>query len=361
MSRSSMLVAFTLSLLALGLAFFSYHRGSQDAVKTTAQFRSSLDDLRTSLQAFEARVHRLEDEVGRTEAGRTGANGVLPAEAGEPGPGERWNALESQVSTMEQRLAGLEDDPVRRGYAFLASENAELRREGINILRRVARFDPEARAAMRKLLRDPSPRVREQAAQVLGNLRDTAAAPELLELLADPEAAVRRRAVQGLTSMEARDAAPVLAERLASDQDDRVREAAALGLGKLKSNQAAESLLKGLKDQSEAVRAAAITSLGEVGAREAAPDLRAIYDQDPGPYRMRLVIALKALGDVEPLQREVQRLAQVAEKDAAVANRRQAIRELAVLAPDTSQEVFSRALLDPSPVVRREAERALGR
>jgi HEAT repeat protein len=39
--------------------------------------------------------------------------------------------------------------------------------------------------------------------------------------------------------------------------------------------------------------------------------------------------------------------------------RQQAIRELATLAPDSSQEIFSQALEDPSPRVRQEAERAL--
>jgi hypothetical protein len=76
---------------------------------------------------------------------------------------------------------------------------------------------------------------------------------------------------------------------------------------------------------------------------------------------MRLVIALKALGDEAPLQKEVQRLSQMVEKSADAGARRQAIRELAMLARDSSQQVFSQALLDPNPMVRREAERALGR
>ena len=55
-----------------------------------------------------------------------------------------------------------------------------MRREGVNILRRVARFDPEARAAIRERLSDPSPRVREQAAQKLRDLKDKESAPKVM-------------------------------------------------------------------------------------------------------------------------------------------------------------------------------------
>src|SRR5206468_6809390 len=91
----------------------------------------------------------------------------------------RLAALESALSTLELRVKGLEEDPIRRGESFLESENAELRREGINTLRGVARSDPRTRAALRNLLHDPSSRVREQAAQVLGRLKDRESAPDM--------------------------------------------------------------------------------------------------------------------------------------------------------------------------------------
>jgi HEAT repeat protein len=297
------------------------------------------------LQGFEERLRRLEDQLGRMQADRS-RKGDISAEESQ-GQEDRLGrtALESKISTMEQRLAGLEDDPVRRGYAFLASESDELRREGVNILKRVARFDPEARAAIRKLLRDPSARVREQTAQVLRDLRDKESAPEMMGLLADSDASIRRRAVQALTAIDAGEAIPGLADRLTSDQDDRVRVSAADGLGKLKASQATEPLLKALKDQSEAVRREAISSLGEVGAKEAAPYLRAMYDQDPGANRMQLVLALKALGDEAPLEKEVQRLSQMVEKNADAGARRQAIRELAVLSRDSPSKSSRRRYL----------------
>jgi hypothetical protein len=361
MSTRSLLIAAASALLVLGAMFIGYEIGTgREAAVGTPQ---ALADIQASLKRLDERMRILEAS-GSRKAGADGAGTVAGededqarARAEEP----RLASLESQLSTLGERVAGLEQDPVRRGFAFLGSENPELRREGVNILRDVARFDPEARAAIRKLLHDPSPRVREQAAQVLGNFRDKEALPVLMELLGDSEASVRRRAVLGLTRLEAGDAGPAMTERLASDQDARVREAAADGLGRLKSSQASGALLKALKDPSEGVRAEAIASLGEVGAREAAPALRAMYDQDPGPDRIRLVLALKTLGDEAPLHQEVQRLSQLVEKDADPGIRRQAVRELATLARDSSQQVFSQALLDPSPIVRQEAERALRR
>ena len=362
MSTRSLLLAVSGALFVLAAACIGYQIGiGREALFGNPQ---SLGDLQATLERLDQRMRRIEDAPGSKGGDGGAAPDAIPgddAKGTENGTKKTLAALESQISTLGERIQGLEQDPVRRGFAFLASENPELRREGVNILRQVARFDPEARAAIRKLLHDTNARVREQAAQVLGNISDKEAAPDLMELLADSEAAVRRRAVLGLTRLEARDASPALTERLTSDQDERVRVAAADGLGKLGSTQAAGALLVALKDPSENVRAEAIASLGEVGAREAAPVLRALYDTDPGPNRIRLVLALKALGDEAPTLQETQRLTQLFQKDADPDIRRQAIRELATIARDSAQQVFTQALLDSSPLVRREAERALGR
>jgi HEAT repeat protein len=366
-SRKLILKASVSAILVVGLIFVVYHLPLWEELKKSAPSQAVIETRLASVEGLEERLRSLETEMARIRASLSRSKVEVRAEEnegeeedeGELGPEERWTALESQVSTLEQRLAGLEDDPIRRGHAFLASESADLRREGVDILDRIARFDPEARAAIRKLLRDPSPRVREEAAEVLGDLRDKESFPEMMELLADSEANVRRRAVQALMGIETPEAVPALVDRLTSDQDERVRETAADALGRLKSPQAAQSLLNALKDQSEDVRAQAIASLGEVGAREAAPHLRAMYDQDPGNNRMRLVIALKTLGDEAPFNHEVQRLSRTVEADADAGVRRQAIRDLSALARDSSRQIFTQALQDPNPSVRREAERAL--
>ena len=114
-----------------------------------------------------------------------------------------------------------------------------------------------------------------------------------------------------------------------------------------------------MKPADRSARGEAIASLGEIGLTSAAADLRAIYDQEPGNHRRRLVLALKRLGDDVPLQKEVRRLAELAKSNADARVRQQAIRDLAILDRNWSQEIFSQALEDPSPRVRREAEKAL--
>ena len=348
MTRNNVFSASMAVLMIVVLMIIAYHLGKGGNGNTPEAVREVIGKRLASLDGIEERLKWLEEEVVSLRS----APSELDADA-------RWAAVQSVLSTLQLQVKGLEEDPVRRGYSFLESENAEMRREGVNILSRVGRVDPEARAAIRGLLDDPSSRVREQAAQKLRDLKDKESAPEMMALLADPDSRTRRRAIQALGAMEARDAARQIGQNLISDADDRVRAAAAEVLGRLKSPEVEEFLIAALKDRNERVRGEAVAALGEIGATSAAADLRAFYDQDPGNHRRRLVLALKSLGDEVPLQREVGRLSELVKSDADERVRRQAIRELRILARDSSQEIFSKALEDPSPRVRREAEKAL--
>jgi HEAT repeat protein len=342
----------------LGLVCFSYQLGRWKA-PGSPDHGPSLLEVRTGVQtAFEERLDRLERELASLRAERRAGGSAAAAGSGEGGE-DRLEALESTVAALQLRVRGLEEDPAERGFTFVQSENAEMRREGVNILDRIARFDPEARAVLRGLLNDPSPRVREQAAQKLGDLEDKESAPLMAALLADPDSSTRRRAVQALEATDATEYTGDLGRCLVSDGEARVREEAAQALGRLGSPEAVSFLVEALGDSSEAVRGEAITALGELAATSAIPQLRAIYDQNPGRYRLRIVRVLEKLGDKAPLQQEVSRLTQLVASDADERVREQAIRDLSTLARDSAQPVFSRALEDPSPRVRRAAERAL--
>jgi HEAT repeat protein len=358
MSGRCVLGAFAGALMVAALMGIAYYagRGPEGGARESA--REVVEQRLASLDGIEARLKKLEDEIASLRSAMAAsASGEAAAPAADA-DGSR-TGMEASLSTLQERIKGLEEDPVRRGYSYLASENAELRRQGINILDRVARFDPEARAAIRELLKDPSPRVREQAAQKLMDLRDKESLPEMKVLLADSDARTRRRAVQALGAMGAKDAARDIGRNLVSDPDDQVRQTSADVLGRLRSREAEESLVEALKDKNEVVRGEAIASLGEIGATTAVPQLRVLYDQGAGEHRLRLALALKSLGDEAPLRQEAGRLSDLALSSPEEGVRLQAIRDLAVLARDTSQEVFTQALKDPSPTVRREAERAL--
>jgi serine/threonine-protein kinase len=266
--------------------------------------------------------------------------------------------IDARVTSLEERIEGLEKDPIRRGYAFLSSENAALRREAIRTLVRIAKIDPEAKAAIRRALADSSPIVRREALEALGDIRDRETVPQMMELLADEDAAVRRRAIRSLGQCNAAEAGLAVAQQLA-DADDRVREAAADILGRLKSAESGEQLLQALRDPNEVVRGEAIASLGEAGVKAAVPALLKMYEEGGGRNRMRIVFALQKLGDETAYRQEVDRLSRTALGDPDERARSQAIRELASFAQTEARAIARQVVEDPSALVRREAERVL--
>lgn len=295
------------------------------------------------------------------------------------------------MNELLYRMQALEEDPINRGYTYVTSENAELRRQGIAALRRFAPFDPAAREAIRNLLYDPNQRVRMEATDALGDLGDREAAPLVAEMLSDSDPGVRREAIDSFADWGHREAAPLISRmlndpdanvrreaivalgtlgaseaaaeiaQLLSDSSDRVREQAADALGRLKAGQGTAALLQALSDSNDEVRGEAIASLGEIGAVQALPYLRDMYNRDPGRHRIRLVTALRSLGDAEPFRQEVQRLSQVALSGDDARARAQSVRSLSWFAREEARDVFRQALQDPSEWVRREAERALRR
>jgi HEAT repeat protein len=337
------------------------------ASRLTVEREAAEAALRERLSLLEARSGR-ERAVAR-QAARSGATeGAERPEApggepddeagGEEGAGA-LAALEQQVRDLTQRVEALERDPVSRGYAYLGSESAALRREGVRQLRRLARSDPAALAAIREMLRDADPAVRREAVEALGDLEDKESRAAIATLLGDADAEVRRRAVMGLADIGGGESAASIAGALA-DPSERVREEAADALGELRSPEARDALLKALGDASEDVRGEAIASLGEIGAREAAAQLRGMYENDPGGAHLtRLVLALRNLGDEEPFARELDRYSRAALGSQEAEARRLAIRALASFAGREAKDVFTRALEDSSSLVRREAERAL--
>jgi HEAT repeat protein len=372
MSRGNFAVALATSAVALGLivALLIIQSGRparrdpldgdlRDLAGRLDIIERSLDDR---LERIEGELRSLPAGMGAPrQAAAPGGSATEAARAEGEGrsardPGEIGSSLES----LRLRIEALEADPIQRGYGFLQSESEELRREGIRSLRRLARFDPEARAAIRGLLADPSPRVRMEALDAVRDSRDREAIPAVAALLGDGEAMVRRESIEALAALGARESAPAIAALL-NDGDPRVRERAADALGPLKAPEAIDALVAALRDPSGDVRGEAIASLGEIGARGTAPALRAMYDAGAGVHHMRLANSLRALGDPGPFQREVRLLSEQAVSDPDPAVRLHAVQDLGRYAPERSAAIFQKASQDPDPRVRREAERSLPR
>jgi HEAT repeat protein len=210
------------------------------------------------------------------------------------------------------------------------------------------------------LLSDPDAGVRWEAIDSFADWGYREAAPLITQMLKDPEANVRREAIVALGTLRAGEAGAEIAQLL-SDSSEQVRREAADVLGRLRAREGTTALLRALSDSNENVRGEAIASLGEVGAVEAIPYLREIYENNPGRNLVRVVGALRTLGDEQPFRQEVDRLSQVALSGGDGRARGRAVQMLSWFARDEAREVFTRLLKDPDGGVRREAERALRR
>lgn len=82
-------------------------------------------------------------------------------------------------------------------------------------------------------LRDNSPEIRAQSAEVLGVIGSHTEVPELINALKDSDAQVRLNATKALAKIGDEDAIPALCQLLSEDPDDEVRSSAARALGRI--------------------------------------------------------------------------------------------------------------------------------
>jgi len=391
--RKDILVTGAVAAVVLAaIALFFFRREGAPPDRNEQSYTFQLTKLRDRLDHLEMRMDEVLDRLEGDAAPPTRAETAEASDRREepaPDVNDEIARLLAQINNLFYRIRALEEDPINRGYTFVNSENADLRREGINALKRFAASDPAAREAIRRLLRDSSARVRMDAVDALGDLGDRDSAPLMTEMLNDPDpdvrreavdsfadwghkessalitrmlsdgdANVRREAIVALGTLGASDASAQIAQLL-SDSSPGVRQQAADSLGVLKARGATAGLVQALNDSNEEVRGEAIAALGEAGAVEALPYLRDIYERNPGRHMIRLVGAMRTLGDEGPFRQEVQRLSGVALSGSDERARAEAIQTLSWFARDESRDVFTKAIGDSSGWVRREAERAL--
>lgn len=370
MSRSTLFMAVGLSLCLATLAMMVFLLSSQSGRKDSGHAYPAAAELERRLERLEARL-ALREAAGAASPLKVPAPSPAPGsvvdnreplEDGEDGEEAEASvdleALLARMDDLSRRVRGLEEDPIQRGFSFLESSSAELRRQGVLSLERLATSDPEARAAIREMLSDPDERVRVTTLDTLADIGDRESVAEMMPLLGDPSAAVRREVVASLTRLEARDAAIHVAD-LVGDENKDVREVAVDSLGKLKYREGAALLLEALGDESSDVRGEAIASLGEIGATAAVPRLRQIYETDPGRHRYRLVSSLRMLGDEQPYQNELAQLSRTAISSQDDGDRIRAIHTLAWLDREKSRPILQQIVESSSGRVRQEAERAL--
>ncbi len=222
----------------------------------------------------------------------------------------------------EEELASLLGHADRRVRQAAQFELAKRGPRGMNIFLRVAQtsvtrfarlhavwglwqtglkhgLTPPTSELLPRLLVDPAPEVRAQAAKVAGELGLTAASPLLIESLKDPESRVRYFATLALRRLKPKGAEKAVAAMLRSspDSDFNLRNAAALALASFDEGKVA-SLAKRAPEQ---VRLAVLHSQ----RLNASPAIAAFLD-DPEP-KLRFE-AIRAIHDL-PIPRLWKRLA----------------------------------------------------
>lgn len=167
--------------------------------------------------------------------------------------------------------------------------------------------DRKATTALRSLLQERhNEQARMAAINALGKLKDPAAVPELLEIINDEgdEWSARKASVEALGEIRDTRAVDSLVNTL-SDQYATVREASALALGKIGSNQATLPLLATLDTSSLwALRVAAANALGALRDPRATSPLSSALRDRYAAVREAAAGALGKLGDpdaVDPL------------------------------------------------------------
>jgi HEAT repeat protein len=154
-----------------------------------------------------------------------------------------------------------------------------------------------------KLLGDPDPNMRIQAAHLLGENRDPRAIGPLAELLADNDASVRVRAVEALGRI-----GPAAVEHLVKalgDPDTRVRQLTTKVLGQIGEARVVAPLLDALRDPRLSSQAA--FALTKMGATAVEALVAALRDRDPN-VRWHAARILGHIGDRRALP-ELERLA----------------------------------------------------
>jgi len=149
-------------------------------------------------------------------------------------------------------------------------------------------------------LGDQDWRVREAAAQALGNMGAAQAVEPLIVALRDQDKYVRKAAAQALGNMGADQAIEPLIAAL-RDQDSPVRGAAAQALGNLRATQAVEPLIAALRDSHSYhnyVRKVAAQALVRIGEPAVEPLIATLRDTN---WRVRDAV-VKALGQSRSYQ-----------------------------------------------------------
>ena len=254
-------------------------------------------------------------------------------------PGERRNLIGQrprQAARLKALLTGWFDSlraAVRGDAASGPPEGIDLGRIG----------DRRAVPLLGKLVLDPAvpTRWRREAAQLLGQMQDRAAAADLWGAVADDDLAVAAEAAIALGEMQDKRARQVLPDVLANTDDD-VRMRASIAMARVQDPAASPALVETLYSQSWELQNRAAHYLGFLGDSQAVePLLRAA---GLGHLRSRVALALGRLGRRVRDRRILPFLLKLAQEDPKLDTRQRALAGLGYLGDRRASRPLSRLL-----------------
>jgi HEAT repeat protein len=263
-----------------------------------------------------------------------------------------------------------ENDPELRKYALIALgavgrplfENLLLeflRNEDETlpfVMQNLVRMGRVSMEFLLPLLDDPSDRVRELGATIIGDVQNPAAVGRLRVLLGDASPIVRRSAVRALGKFSVPEVLEPVLSAL-GDDDDSVRTAAATSLGWMRAAEGIPRLVELLAGASLNVADAAQGALLMIGGGAVESSLAGMLASPDALLRAR---AVAALGGLERTG-EIRNLITGALGDSAPEVRRAAVRALGEKPDPGLAGAIMPLSRDAHPSVRRAAVKALGR
>jgi len=210
-----------------------------------------------------------------------------PAGLGAQTPASNANPTQASLTPLQRAI--------EKEHQRLNSSDTEERRDAV--LRLGALVRPESSRVAALALSDAAAIVRATAVRAVLSLPPEEAAAFVLPLLGDRDEFVRREAAYALGMMRSRAGVASLINALESDKSPGVRGAAAVALGRIGDETAAQPLAQSLvrriprsgflnritrrrAEENEFVRRAAARALGDIGSTNAVPALIEILSNE---------------------------------------------------------------------------------
>jgi len=216
---------------------------------------------------------------------------------------ESWYGFEVSNNAVEA-LARIGEPAVESLIQILKDKDRHVRFDAANVLRRIG--DARAVEPLIQALKDEYDLVRLQAIEGLGRIGDARSVEPLIQALTyeypDRNYEYTQKQVAEALVGIGRPAVALLIRAL-EDKDLRVREVAAVALGKIGDETAAEPLIQALKDQYWSVRCRAAEALVRIRGPAAEPFIRAMRAEGTNLVRVYVILNRREISPQEYAER----------------------------------------------------------